>query len=424
MRIFSVRKGFTLIELLVVIAIIAVLAAILFPVFARAREKARQNTCISNQRQLAAGMMMWTQDHEETLPAYNQWNKMTGDEGSEIFDCPTSTQEGNDYFYFGSVMNNGADQGLLSSLGMGEVTSPNETPIVADLVSNTLALSSPAIGKLYVDCGANTFLSTSDVQPKLDNRHSNNAVVAYVDGHVATLIGGITRDMLLKMATSRDNFTLYQQTTAKIATRTTTAGSGNTNKQCGIKVIDLLKTDLPMTYRAEWDAKITTANGCNFRFFDFLGLGLPATITDTTLTADTSPLSSGMLLGSSKDMRTGSGNNPWYAYAIATTPPTNFTFSNFAGYVTIPNATEQSICNANPLPSQWSNPTVHYTAVITAGAGKLDVYYAGAKLTASSFSFTAPTINAGTKVVAICTDDGTGAGTEITNFSNVVIARP
>jgi prepilin-type N-terminal cleavage/methylation domain-containing protein len=57
-------KGFTLIELLVVIAIIAILAAILFPVFARAREKARQTTCTSNQRQIAASILMWSQDHE------------------------------------------------------------------------------------------------------------------------------------------------------------------------------------------------------------------------------------------------------------------------------------------------------------------------------------------------------------------------
>ncbi len=55
----SKRGGFTLIELLVVIAIIAILAAILFPVFARAREKARQTTCTSNQRQIAASIAMY-----------------------------------------------------------------------------------------------------------------------------------------------------------------------------------------------------------------------------------------------------------------------------------------------------------------------------------------------------------------------------
>jgi prepilin-type N-terminal cleavage/methylation domain-containing protein/prepilin-type processing-associated H-X9-DG protein len=62
------RKGFTLIELLVVIAIIAILAAILFPVFARAREKARQTSCLSNMKQLGLGFMMYAQDYDETLP--------------------------------------------------------------------------------------------------------------------------------------------------------------------------------------------------------------------------------------------------------------------------------------------------------------------------------------------------------------------
>ena len=63
------RKGFTLIELLVVIAIIAILAAILFPVFARAREKARASACLSNLKQIGMGIQMYAQDYDETLPA-------------------------------------------------------------------------------------------------------------------------------------------------------------------------------------------------------------------------------------------------------------------------------------------------------------------------------------------------------------------
>ena len=62
------RRGFTLIELLVVIAIIAILAAILFPVFAQAREKARSTSCLSNVKQLGLGMMMYSQDYDELYP--------------------------------------------------------------------------------------------------------------------------------------------------------------------------------------------------------------------------------------------------------------------------------------------------------------------------------------------------------------------
>src|SRR6266536_5540024 len=65
------RRGFTLIELLVVIAIIAILAAILFPVFAQAREKARQATCLSNMRQWSIGTKMYLSDYDDTVvPCY------------------------------------------------------------------------------------------------------------------------------------------------------------------------------------------------------------------------------------------------------------------------------------------------------------------------------------------------------------------
>ena len=63
------RRGFTLIELLVVIAIIAILAAILFPVFAKAREKARQSSCLSNVKQIVLGCLQYGQDYDEMLPA-------------------------------------------------------------------------------------------------------------------------------------------------------------------------------------------------------------------------------------------------------------------------------------------------------------------------------------------------------------------
>jgi prepilin-type N-terminal cleavage/methylation domain-containing protein/prepilin-type processing-associated H-X9-DG protein len=64
------KSAFTLIELLVVIAIIAILAAILFPVFAQAREKARQTACLSNTKQIGTAVMMYAQDYDETLVPY------------------------------------------------------------------------------------------------------------------------------------------------------------------------------------------------------------------------------------------------------------------------------------------------------------------------------------------------------------------
>jgi prepilin-type N-terminal cleavage/methylation domain-containing protein len=70
----SERRGFTLIELLVVIAIIAILAAILFPVFARAREKARATACTSNVKQLGMAWMMYVQDYDEMYPPNNTTN--------------------------------------------------------------------------------------------------------------------------------------------------------------------------------------------------------------------------------------------------------------------------------------------------------------------------------------------------------------
>ncbi len=69
----SRRRAFTLIELLVVIAIIAILAAILFPVFARAREKARQTSCLSNVKELSLGALMYAQDYDETMVSSALW---------------------------------------------------------------------------------------------------------------------------------------------------------------------------------------------------------------------------------------------------------------------------------------------------------------------------------------------------------------
>src|SRR5690348_15344424 len=72
----SQRRAFTLIELLVVIAILAVLAAILFPVFAQARAKARQAACFSNLKQIGYALQMYLQDHDEHLPTCCSWARV------------------------------------------------------------------------------------------------------------------------------------------------------------------------------------------------------------------------------------------------------------------------------------------------------------------------------------------------------------
>jgi prepilin-type N-terminal cleavage/methylation domain-containing protein/prepilin-type processing-associated H-X9-DG protein len=87
-------KAFTLIELLVVIAIIAILAAILFPVFAQAREKARSITCISNLKQLGTATMMYVQDYDEALPGGWTWCASNGAPS-----CPTGNTLTNSQYW-------------------------------------------------------------------------------------------------------------------------------------------------------------------------------------------------------------------------------------------------------------------------------------------------------------------------------------
>jgi prepilin-type N-terminal cleavage/methylation domain-containing protein/prepilin-type processing-associated H-X9-DG protein len=97
------KRGFTLIELLVVIAIIAILAAILFPVFAKAREKARQASCSSNVKQLMLAILMYAQDYDEKLPsnAYGvagitySWTDVILPyiKNDQIFSCPSASAQ-------------------------------------------------------------------------------------------------------------------------------------------------------------------------------------------------------------------------------------------------------------------------------------------------------------------------------------------
>jgi prepilin-type N-terminal cleavage/methylation domain-containing protein/prepilin-type processing-associated H-X9-DG protein len=94
------KKGFTLIELLVVIAIIAILAAILFPVFAKAREKARQSSCASNLKQIGLAVNSYKQDYDETYPL----NREAGDGNSPRRMSGPSCDLGPQYFWIDGLV--------------------------------------------------------------------------------------------------------------------------------------------------------------------------------------------------------------------------------------------------------------------------------------------------------------------------------
>lgn len=88
------KWGFTLIELLVVIAIIAILAAILFPVFAQAREKARQSTCTSNLKQQGLAILQYAQDYDELMPQGNLFHPTYGQwmDGTSVYLVPSTSR--------------------------------------------------------------------------------------------------------------------------------------------------------------------------------------------------------------------------------------------------------------------------------------------------------------------------------------------
>jgi prepilin-type N-terminal cleavage/methylation domain-containing protein/prepilin-type processing-associated H-X9-DG protein len=172
----NAQKGFTLIELLVVIAIIAILAAILFPVFAKAREKARQTTCTSNQRQIGVSIQMYAQDHEESFPVdpiTSSWTKSFGTYAEDgMYNCPSHEANGN-----AGYPEYGLNQYLLTSSGvaLGDIVDPATTLMLADLNMTPLNPNPTAE------------LRGTELNIDIDSRHNNGAVLTAVDGHVESM---------------------------------------------------------------------------------------------------------------------------------------------------------------------------------------------------------------------------------------------
>ncbi len=169
------RSGFTLIELLVVIAIIAILAAILFPVFAKAREKARQTQCLNNQKQICIATMMYAQEHDEIFPASSSvWGSLSMDKGVLI--CPSAgTKVLNAYCY-----NN-----YLNGLALGSITDPTAECITVDGAHT----GTPANSTTFVDTNYdNVVYDFTDLDY---TRHSNKIIESFVDGHCEILSGPV-----------------------------------------------------------------------------------------------------------------------------------------------------------------------------------------------------------------------------------------
>ena len=145
------RKGFTLIELLVVIAIIAILAAILFPVFAKAREKARQASCLSNLKQIGIAIMSYAQDYDER---YNYGTYLVNGldnwwphqlypyiKNSQLFKCPSGHSSGMGGVAFGvggaAIDTSYGWNVYLNSLAMAQLTAPADVVCALDTNGGT-----------------------------------------------------------------------------------------------------------------------------------------------------------------------------------------------------------------------------------------------------------------------------------------------
>jgi prepilin-type N-terminal cleavage/methylation domain-containing protein/prepilin-type processing-associated H-X9-DG protein len=180
------RKGFTLIELLVVIAIIAILAAILFPVFAKAREKARQSSCLSNFKQIGLAVLQYAQDYDERTPreytdtaAPYPWEWCnTGDytnyqdyitpyiKNTQVFICPSSSRTAE----AATGWNGSGTAAGVNGIALGTVQFPANMVVILDTSWEWFGPSyTPEVG--------------TAANGRVESRHNDGFNVTYLDGH-------------------------------------------------------------------------------------------------------------------------------------------------------------------------------------------------------------------------------------------------
>jgi prepilin-type N-terminal cleavage/methylation domain-containing protein/prepilin-type processing-associated H-X9-DG protein len=197
------NKGFTLIELLVVIAIIAILAAILFPVFAKAREKARQTSCLNNMKQIGNGLMMYVQDYDETYPMVPGPDNLNPYiKNLNIWACPSGPKNAANYTIDGVVKSVIVSIGVNFNMVMAWPASEAQAVSYYTSVASLGQIVAPAEWILFADAGPTTGKSwlTGSIfyVPNTSHGincagitrvHNNGANLGFADGHAKWMQG-------------------------------------------------------------------------------------------------------------------------------------------------------------------------------------------------------------------------------------------
>ena len=194
-----VRHGFTLIELLVVIAIIAILAAILFPVFARARENARKSNCQSNLKQIGTALLQYIQDYNEVYPYGasvnirdhgNVWDGIQPYiKNTQVFGCPSDAQKNCVSLVAGDSRYWGAEWANFKLSYSYNYANGGYSQATFNYVSETAVFAEGIERPYFYQDGAvlpdgGRGVGYHDAPYRLANRHSEGMNLAFYDGHV------------------------------------------------------------------------------------------------------------------------------------------------------------------------------------------------------------------------------------------------